>query len=114
MTINVTNPPILNGIGPYRAYRYISLHYLFFETVVIDSIFSSDILDLIIGSRTFIPLLEFETTPMLMPGETGSPTGWKEGTTPGGTGGTGGTTTGYGSDDFGWGKIEPTTSKLTM
>ena len=47
----------MKGTGQNRVYTYLILHYLCFEVVLIDLIYSLDILDLKSGSQTFSILL---------------------------------------------------------
>ena len=58
MNVNVKDSSIMKRIGDNRAYRWLIVRYLCFETVLIDWFYSPDFLDLKLGSRTIIALLE--------------------------------------------------------
>ena len=58
MKIIVTNSPILKEMVHNRAQQFIIVHYFGIETVLIDRNYNMDNLELKIGSRTFILLLE--------------------------------------------------------
>ena len=57
MKINEINLPIFKGIHHDRAYRYLIMHYLCFESIFIDWVYSPDIAEMKLGSRTFIVIL---------------------------------------------------------